>query len=479
MGISNQKVVSSLWWKMLERVFTQGINLVVQIVLARILLPDDFGSLAIIVAITNYAALFVQSGLGTAIIQKEKLEKGDVETLLTASLSIALLFYILLFYFSTWISSFYNSPNLIWPLRIQALVLFLNAVNAIQTALLSRDMNFKTLFYRSVIAVPVAGAVGIFMAYNGFGLWSLVAHNLMNMLVVVIVMAVGVKMPLRLGFNFNSAKQLYSFSGKILLANLISGGGDTIRTMVIGKKYSRADLSYYDKAYTYSNYITHIVIGTIQSVILPVFSRSQNDIVTLKNMTRRSIGVTAFIMFPVLFWVAAAAQPLVLLLLTEKWAPCIPFLMIFCFLRINGCISSIDKQVYFALGRSDIGMYYELFFLVANISVLYFTVRMGVMAIALGYLLLEIAGTFILFCVSSRVFDYSLNERVKDLIRPLFNSGVLFIVCWSMNYLQQSVFITLILQSITGIIVYFVMAKVTGDSNVPYIREMFFKTIKK
>lgn len=479
MGISNQKVVSSLWWKMLERVFTQGINLVVQIVLARILLPDDFGSLAIIVAITNYAALFVQSGLGTAIIQKEKLEKGDVETLLTASLSIALLFYILLFYFSTWISSFYNSPNLIWPLRIQALVLFLNAVNAIQTALLSRDMNFKTLFYRSVIAVPVAGAVGIFMAYNGFGLWSLVAHNLMNMLVVVIVMAVGVKMPLRLGFNFNSAKQLYSFSGKILLANLISGGGDTIRTMVIGKKYSRADLSYYDKAYTYSNYITHIVIGTIQSVILPVFSRSQNDIVTLKNMTRRSIGVTAFIMFPVLFWVAAAAQPLVLLLLTEKWAPCIPFLMIFCFLRINGCISSIDKQVYFALGRSDIGMYYELFFLVANISVLYFTVRMGVMAIALGYLLLEIAGTFILFCVSSRVFDYSLNERVKDLIRPLFNSGVLFIVCWSMNYLQQSVFITLILQSITGIIVYFVMAKVTGDSNVPYIREMVFKTIKK
>lgn len=477
--ISRNKVVSSLWWKMLERFFTQGVNLVVQIVLARLLLPEDFGSLAIIVAITNYAALFVQSGLGTAIIQKDKLEKGDVETLLTASLSTALLFYILLFFLSTWIASFYNAPNLIWPLRIQALVLFLNAINAIQTALLSRDMNFKTLFFRSVIAIPVAGAVGIIMAYNGFGLWALVALNLTNMLVVVIVMAVGVKMPMRLGFNYNSAKQLYSFSGKILLANLISGGGDTVRTMVIGKNYSRADLSYYDKAYTYSNYVTHIVISTIQSVILPVFSRSQNDIDTLRNMSRRSIRVTSFIMFPVLFWVAAASQPLVLILLTEKWAPCIPFLMLFCFLRINGCISSIDKQVYYALGRSDIGMYYELFFLIANIAVLYFTVKIGIMAIALGYLTLEVIGTIILFFVSSRVFNYSLTERFRDLIRPFFNSGVVFLACWVLYYFHLSNIITLLLQGITGLIVYLIMVKTTKDPNATYIRGLVLKTIRK
>lgn len=477
--ISRNVVVNSLWWKMLERFFTQGVSLVVQIVLARLLLPEDFGSLAIIVAITNYAALFVQSGLGTAIIQKERIEEGDVETLLTASLSTALLFYILLFFSATWIASFYNAPNLIWPLRIQALVLFLNAINAIQTALLSRDMNFKTLFFRSVIAIPVAGTVGIIMAYNGFGLWALVAHNLTNILVVVLVMALGLKMPLRMGFCWKSAKQLYSFSVKILLASLISGGGDTIRTMVIGKKYSRADLSYYDKAYTYSNYITHIVIGTIQSVILPVFSRSQNDIVTLKNMTRRSIGVTSFIMFPVLFWAAAASEPLVLLLLTEKWAPCIPFLMLFCFLRINGCISSIDKQVYYALGRSDIGMYYELFFLIANITVLFFTVKIGIMAIALGYLALEVIGTIILFFVSSRVFNYSLNERFWDLIRPLFNSGVLFLACWVLYFFNLSNIITLLLQGITGVTVYLLMAKITKDSNVTYIRELVLKTMRK
>lgn len=477
--VTRNKVVSSLWWKMLERVFSQGINLVVQIVLARLLLPEDFGSLAIIVAVTNYAALFVQSGLGTAIIQKEKLEKEDVETLLTASLSIALLFYALLFFSATWISSFYNAPNLIWPLRIQSLVLFLNAINAIQTALLTRNMSFKTLFFRSVIAIPVAGTVGIFMAYQGFGLWALVVHNLTNMFVVVLVMAVGVKMPLHMGFSWRSAKQLYSFSGKILLATLISGGGDTIRTMVIGKRYSRADLSFYDKAYTYSNYVTHIVVGTIQSVILPVFSRSQNDVAMLKNMTRRSVRMSAFIMVPVLFWVAAASRPLMLLLLTEKWAPCIPFFMLFCFLRINGCISSIDKQVYYALGRGDIGMYYELFFLIANISVLFFTVKIGVMAIAIGYLILEFVGTFILFCVSSRVYNYTISERCRDLMGPVINSTIIFVFCWSINYLHFSHIITLLLQGIIGFSIYYLMARITKDTSLPYLKDIILKTLKK
>lgn len=476
--VSRNIVVSSLWWKMLERFFTQGVNLVVQIVLARLLLPEDFGSLAIIVAITNYAALFVQSGLGTAIIQKDKLEKGDVETLLTASLSTALFFYIILFLSSTWIALFYNASNLIWPLRIQALVLFLNAINSIQTAVLARNMSFKTLFFRSAIAIPVAGAVGIIMAYQGFGLWALVAHSLTNMFMVVLVMAIGIKMPLSLGFKWNSAKELYSFSGKILLSNLISGGGDTIRTMVIGKQFSRIDLSFYDKAYTYSNYITHIVINTIQSVILPVLSRSQDSIDTLLKMARRSIRTTVFVMFPVLFWVAASSQSLVLMLLTDKWAPCIPFLMLFCMLRMCGCIMTIDRQVYFALGRSDIGLYYELWFLIANITVLLFTVRISVMAVAIGYLTLEFCGTFIQFFISSRVYHYRLRERMKDLGLPFLNSLVMFLVCWSVNLFRLSNIITLLIQLLIGLIVYCGMVKLTRDSNLTYLKELVLSSLK-
>lgn len=477
--VSRSKVVNSLWWKMLERIFSQGVNLIVQIILARLLLPADFGSLAIIVAITNYAAIFVQSGLGTAIIQKSNLENRDVETLLTASLSIALIFYLALFFSATWIASFYDSPSLIWPLRVQALVLFLNAINSIQTALLSRNLSFKTLFWRSVIAVPVAGAVGIIMAYKGFGLWALVAHNLTNMLVVVLVMTIGAKIPLKVGFNWNSAKQLYSFSGKILLTNLVSGAGDTIRTMVIGKKYSRSDLSYYDKAYTYSSYVTNIVIGTIQSVILPVLSRSQDDLISLKKMARRSIGTSAFVMFPVLLWVAAASRPLVLLLLTEKWAPCIPFLMLFCILRMCGCITTVDKQVYYAIGKSEIGLYYEFFFLLANLIVLFFTVKLGIKYIAIGYFVMEFIGSFSIFLVSSRIYGYRIVERIKDLLRPFINAIIMFIICWCVNMLHLNNIITLILQFVLGIIVYWGLAKITFDQNLAYLKETIISTLNK
>lgn len=476
--ISRNKVVNSLWWKMLERLFTQGINLVVQIILARLLLPEDFGSLAIIVAITNFAAIFVQSGLGTAIVQKADLGEKDVETLFTASLGIALVLYVGLFIGSFWIASYYNSPNLIWPLRIQSLGLFLSAINAIQTALLARKMSFKTLFFRSVLAVPIAGAVGIVMAYRGFGLWALVVHNLTNMFVVVLVMRIGAKIPIKIGFNLDSAKQLYSFSGKILLTNLVSGAGDTIRTMVIGKEYTRQDLSYYDKAYTYSNYVTHIVIGTIQSVILPVFSRSQDNVDIMKAMARRSVGISAFIMFPVLFWVAASSESLVLLLLTDKWASCIPFLMVFCFLRSCGCITTIDKQVYYALGRSDIGLFYEIAFLVINISVLIITVNMGIMAVAIGCLIIELVGTFAIYYVSSRIYGYSLVERIKDLLLPFINSVCVFITCWGITLLNLGNLATLLLQAATGIVVYYIMVRITKDSNCIYLKDIVITTLK-
>ena len=464
---------------MLERVFTQGINLVVQIILARLLLPEDFGSLAIIVAITNFAAIFVQSGLGTAIVQKSGLNEKDVETLFSASLGIALFFYIILFFGASWIASYYNSPNLVWPLRVQSIVLFLNAINSIQTALLARNMRFKTLFLRSVIAVPIAGTVGIIMAYQGFGLWALVAHSLTNMFVVVLVMTIGAQIPLRIGFDWNSAKQLYSFSGKILLTNLVSGAGDTIRTMVIGKKYTRQDLSYYDKAYTYSNYVTHIVIGTIQSVILPVLSRSQDDDHILKTMARRGVGTSAFIMFPVLFWVAACSEPLVLLLLTEKWAPCIPFLMVFCFLRTCGCITTVDKQAYYAMGRSEIGLFYEMFFLAVNITVLIFTVRLGVMAVAIGYLIIELLGTLVLYIVSSRVFGYTLKERCKDLILPFVNSLIMFWTCLGIKFLGIDYLSTLLLQLVAGVGMYYIMVRITKDTNLNYLQDIILEMINK
>lgn len=462
-------VVKSLSWKIMERMFSQSISLIIQIILARLLQPEDFGTLAIILAIINYSSIFVQSGLSTAIVQKETLDELDVSTCLVASLTIAAFFYIFLFFISPIIADHYNLSGLKFSIRIMSLVIFLNAINSVQTAVLSRRMQFKRLFWRSMIAVPISGAIGIIMAYLKFGIWALVAYNLSNMLIVVIVMSIGSGMKIKFAFSWERAKKIYAFSGKILLTGLISGTHDVIRTMTIGKRYTPNDLAYYDKAYTYSYYVVNIVNSSVSSVLLPAFSRKQTDVVALKGMARRSIKISAFIMFPILFGVAAAANSLVFVLLTEKWASCVPFLMVFSMLRIPGCLMCIDKQVYYALGRSGINLIYEIGLLIMNITVLLIALQISTFAIAIGALIVEILGGFVIFCISSKIYGYSLFERIVDVWHPALNASIMAVCIWSIKYIGFNNYVTLIVQVLVGIFSYLLLAKISKDDNLNYV----------
>lgn len=478
-NITRGTVLTSLGWKMLERFCSQGVNLIIQIILARLLLPSDFGSIAIIGAITNYAALFVQSGLATAIVQKENLDDKDVNTLFTASLGVASIMYALLFAVSRYIAGIYSAPEIIWPLRVSALILFLNAVNSVQAALFSRNMQFRQIFLRSIIAVPLSGIIGVVMAYMGFGLWALVAYSLSSMGLTVLVMSLASSYRLRLEFYWDRAKVLYSFSYKILLSSLVSGFGDTLRTLIIGKKYNSTNLAYYNKAYTYSAYFTQIINASITSVLLPTFSRSQANIEELRQMSRRSVQLTAFAVIPMLTLVMCIADSFVNFLLTEKWAPCIPFLIIFCILRMPGCIASVDKQVFFALGNSKINLYYEIGLLVANVSMLLITVPRSVFAIALGYLLIELLGCFFIFCISARFYGYSLLMRLADTWRPIFNSVIVYFTMTLPFFSFSSHLIEMIVKVFAGGILYLVLSYITKDKNLKYITSIIINKLKK
>jgi len=477
--ITTKTVFNSLGWKLFERIMTQGVNLVVQIVLARILLPKDFGDLAIISALVNYLGLFVQSGLSTAIIQKKELDEMDVSTLLTASLFIALIVYVLLFILSPSIASFYSSNVLIWPLRVLSLNLFFNSVCSIQTAIYSRGMNFKKLFFRSVIAVPISGTVGILMALNNMGIWALVCQSLLNSVIVVIFMSCDKGMVVKLRFSLKRAKKLYSFSIKILLTSMITGLHDMIRTIVIGKRYLPSELAYYDKAYTYSGYITQITNQSISSVLLPTFSRSQSDFHQIKIIARKSIGLSSFVMFPILVGFASVAKPFVLLILTDKWAKSIPLLMIFCFLRIPGCLNSVDKQVFYALGKSGINLIYEIIFCGMNIITLFFTVSHGVTYIAIGATIVEYLGCVVIFVISKSVYDYSLKERFTDLIKPALSTFVMAVVIWCSGLLMQNMVLCLIIKIALGFFSYLLMEWLIKDENFMYLLGVMKRRRKK
>lgn len=477
--ITKKTVFSSLVWKLIERFFSQFVNLVIQIILARILMPDDFGSLAIILAVVNFLAIFVQSGLATAIVQKEDIDEQDISTLCIMSIGIATLLYIGMFLLAPVIANAYELPALEWPMRVLALTLFPSAINSIQTAILSRRMEFKKLCLRSMIAVPASGAIGIAMAYMGFGLWALVVQNLSNMLIVMVIMAIGLRIPLSKGFSLKRAKEIYSFSGKILLSSIVSSGYDMVRTMTIGSRYTTADLAYYDKAYTYSYYVAQIVNSSITSVMLPVFSRKQSEPEELHAMARRSCRMVAFIMVPVFLGGAAVAEQLIPLLLTSKWAACIPFFVAFCILRIPGSIVAIDKQVYFAMGRSGITLFLEIIWFLANFTVLLVVMNYGVMYIAMGAVIVEWLCTFLIFSISGKVYGYSWRERIADLIRPLCNGLIMSLLISLVKFLEIENWAVLTIQIICGILVYIGLAVVTKDDSLRYVVQILKEQILK
>ena len=478
-NIDKSVVVSSLKWKFVERFFSQIAGLIVQIVLARLLLPEDFGSLAIIAAIVNYLGIFVQSGLSAAVIQKKKLDESDVSTLITCSMLIALVMYMGLFIGAPYISRYYEMPGLTWPVRVLGIGLFLSALNSIQTGILTRQMRFKTLFLRSAVAIPLSGFVGIVMAYLGFGIWALVAHTLLNTFIIIIFMNMLPDLRITFGFCYQKAKEIYSFSLKILMTNLISGFGDTIRTMSIGKKYTAGDLAFYDKAYTYSHMVTNMVNSTVSGVLLPTFSRKQDDIESLKAMARRSIGLSAYAMIPCLAIVMLVAYPLINLLLTEKWLPCVPYMMIFCLLRMPGCITSVDRQVFLALGKSQIGLYYEIFILAANLIMLYITIPMGVMSIAIGALTVELTGSFVVFVISSFIYKYSLWERLKDLLPTIIITCIMYVTAYYLPLNTMSSLIQVVVKGIVAVAVFVLISVVTKNKNFQYAISLIKNRKKK
>lgn len=430
--VDKKTVLFSFFWKFMERGFSQGLSLFIQVLLARILLPEDFGSMAILVAVIGYASVFVQSGLSTAIIQKKELAPKDIDTVLTASLGVAVVMYMILFAGAPLVADYYRSPELLPALRTQGIVLFLGAYNAVQIAVVSRRMQFRMLFWRSMLAIPISGVVGIALAMYGFGVWALIGQSLSASIVTVVFLSWGVDYRLRLGFSLDSAKELYGFGVKILLANLISQFHDMFRVMAIGRVFSKTDLAYFDKGFTYAKYANTLISDSMSSVLLPVFSRKQDNTQEILQMARKSVQISSFVIFPLLLGIAALSQPLVSLILTDKWLECVPFLALFCIFRLPGCISTIDKQIFFALGHSEIAFYYEVGLMVLNMSTLLIALNFDALTVAVTGVCVEIGANIILFYIAERIYGYSLKMRAKDigeaLVTAIFLSYILYMV---------------------------------------------------
>ena len=467
--VNKYRVLSSLIWKLLERTGTQGIQFIVQIVLARLLLPEQYGIIAIVTVFISIARVFVQSGFNTALIQKKDADEVDFSSVFYLSLVVAAILYAIIYFSAPYIASFYMQPQLVQVLRVLSITLFIGAFNSIQNAFVARNMLFKRLFISSLGAVIASGIVGIAIAYRGGGVWALVAQQLTNQLTISFILWFAVKWRPHLIFSFKRIKSLFAFGSKLLASSLIETLYQDLRTLIIGRMYIPAMLGFYNRGQQFPKVIVSNINGSIQSVMLPTLSAHQDDTKRVKELMRRAIKTSSFMIFPMMIGMTVVAEPLVKIVLTDKWLPAVPFLQIFCISYALMPIHTANLQAINAMGRSDIFLRLEVIKKIIGLIILGISLQFGVYAIALGQVFSGIISTFINAYPNKELLNYSYKEQWLDIMPSLLISIAMGAFVYSFNFIGISAWKILVIQVVTGIIIYIGLAKVFKLESFSYL----------
>ena len=448
------KVISNLFWKILESSGTQAIQLIVQIVLARLLMPSDFGIITTIIIFTTIANVFIQSGFSTALIQKKDANDTDFSSVFYLNLIVASILFWILFFAAPFISIFYKEPQLIPVLRVLSITLFFGALNSIQNAIVARRMQFKILFISSLGAILTSGTVGILLAYYGFGVWALICQQITNQFVISIILFFTIRWRPKLLFSFRILKSLFSYGWKLLASSLIDNLYMNLYNLIVGKMYNSQMLGFFNRGQQLPSLIVTNINGSIQSVIFPALTSQQDDKQKVKAMVRRSIVTSSFILFPIMAGIIVIAKSLIKVLLTEKWLPSVPFLQIYCVIYALWPIHTANLQAINALGRSDIFLKLEFIKKVIGFLILGITVFYGVYAIALGGIISGIISMVINSYPNKRLLNYDYKEQCIDIMPSLILSIVMGFVTYCISFLRLNDWILLLLQIISGMVLY-------------------------
>lgn len=469
-NISKSAVISSLFWKLMERGGTQGIQMIIQIVLARLLSPENFGTIAIILVFINLAQVFVESGLNTALIQKKDADDLDFSSVFYSSLIIAGILYLLIFAIAPGIAKFYDDSNLTRLLRVLALTLIPGAFNSVQNAYVSRNMLFKKLFYSSLGSIAISGAAGIVAALAGMGVWALVIQNLTNQIAVTVIMWFTVKWRPILKISFTRVKSLFFFGWKLLASGLLNSLSSNLRTLIVGRIYSPADLGYYNRGHQVPTALVNNFNGSIQAVMLPALSSIQDDKDNVKRVVRRSIKTSTFLIFPMMTGLAVVAESLIRVILGEQWLPAVPFLQMFCISSALLPIHTANLQAINAQGRSDIFLKLEVIKNILGLVVLFVSIPYGIYVIALGSIVSSFISAFINSWPNKNLFNYSPKEQIIDILPAAGISLVMGVLVFMINFIDLPSLLMLIIQILTGAVIYIVLAKLFKLESYSYIK---------
>ena len=467
--MTNNKIFKNLIWRFSERIGAKLISVVVQLILARLLAPEVFGTVAIVLVITNILQVFVESGFGTALIQKKDSDDLDFSSVFWFNVFVCIVLYLLLFISAPLISRIYHDDQLISVVRVVGLILLISGIRNVQQAYVSKNMLFKRFFFATLGGTIIGGAVGVFMAFKGFGIWAYVTQYLLLNLISTVILWLTVGWRPKFEFSFERLGSLFSYGWKLLLASLLNTVSDQLRPLIIGYKYSSSDLAYYNEGLIIPNLITENVNTSIDSVLLPALSEQQDEKGVIKSMTKRAIQISSYIMWPLMIGIAVCAKPFVLLVLKEKWLPCVPFIQMFCLYYALWPIHTANLNAIKAIGRSDVFLKLEIFKRVFDFAVVIGTMFISVKAMALGLLIEGVIFQFVNAMPNARLIGYKYTEQIKDILPGIVLSLIMGCVAWSVTLLSLGNLLTLILQVVIGATVYIVLSYLFKIDSFSYL----------
>ncbi len=476
---SEVSVTKSLGFHFLQNVVIQVASFAIQILLARILCPDDYGVLSIVLVFINLANVFTTSGYGNALIQKKNSDVYDFSTIFLFTLFLSLILSAGLFFASPLIGQFYSNDQLDWLIKASIILLPLSSIMSIQEAYLKIQMEIKKIFYINVFSLLSSWTVGLILAYNGFGVWSLLIHQILYKLVAVILYFIFSKMKIVFYFSFERLKSLLSFGSKLLFASLIVNIYEEVRGLIVAKKYSTEQLGFFNRGKQFPMTIVNSINSSIQGVMYTVFSKKQDDIDDVRQCYKKVIQCSSFIVFPICFGLACTSKNVVLLLLTSKWLPCTPFLIMFCFYYIFWPIRETSQQVMSSLGRSDLFLKVEIVQKIIGIIILVSTMFINVYAIAIGMIIDGIISTIINSIIVGKQIKYSVFNQLKDIFLNFSIAAVMGIICSLLYFLKINYILMLILQIFLGVIIYFGLSFASHNNSLILCLDLFIRRNRK
>lgn len=447
-------VLKNFFWRFAERCGAQLVTFIVSIVLARILAPEDYGTIALITVFTTIMQVFVDSGLGTALIQKKDADDLDFSSVFYFNFAVCLVLYGVMFVAAPFIAAFYDDATLTPLVRVISLTIVISGVKGIQQSYVSRNMLFKRFFFATLGGTIFSAFLGIGFAYVGFGVWAIVVQQLSNTTIDTLILWLTVKWRPKKMFSWQRLKGLLTFGWKLLASSLLNTVYNNLRSLIIGKLYSSADLAYYNQADKFPNVIVSNINSSIDSVLLPTMASAQDDHVRVKAMTRRAIKTSTYIMAPLMMGLAFCAEPVVRLVLTDKWLPCVPFLRIFCITYMFYPIHTANLNAINAMGRSDLFLRLEIIKKIMGMTILISTMWFGVTAMAYSLLLSGVLSQIINSWPNWKLLDYGYLEQLKDIVPGIILAVIMGCCVYLISLLGLSSAVTLLIQVPLGAAIY-------------------------